>query len=156
MARLERERERERLGQWQRVVGGSRGSVPQGGGGGSWTTSFRANIAMHATGSRCVDNGICFVCSGDLTKCAPPILLHDPLPLANSTIILPFREWQRFMALFVQCPRCPRKPQIHRYIPCPCRSVLVLFFMWTSRCDSKCASRGPWKMSGEPLKWRVL
>lgn len=31
MARLERERERERLGQWQRVVGGSRGSVPQGG-----------------------------------------------------------------------------------------------------------------------------
>lgn len=36
---------------------------------------------MHDTGSRCVDNEICFVCSSDLTKSNPPSnAIHITLP----------------------------------------------------------------------------
>jgi len=80
---------------------------------------------MHDTDSRCVDNGICFVCSTDLTKSFPPSN-QPPSPAALSfhPPATPFHEWQRFMALFVHGPR-PESPYPNYMSLC----VSVIFYV---------------------------
>lgn len=73
---------------------------------------------MTLCSSRCVDNGICFVCSSDLTKTLPPS--PHPLPPENPYFANGKDLW---LYLFIVLPS----------------SLLVLFFMRRLRCDSKCA-----------------